>query len=393
MKIKGRDQSAILKRLQAEMNHAGFDALLLTSAGSVFYATGFAVRSLYRSGKTGNAAAVVTAGGEVYLICSEFEKNAAVKACDPSIHIESYPVWIYIEDYAVENMVKEVQPDLNKTYRMAAQFIPAKAEGAKVGVENKWLTWEAGNFLRETFGANHVADCSKVLNEARAIKTPWEIEVLRHNAQVAERAMNITAKQIVPGMTTADVHHIFHKVCLEVAPDMTAVSQSHTIGADIAPAWIPCETRINQGDLIRLDGGPYTNGYKSDLGRTYAVGNTASADKEELYFTLWRGYEWAINHIGPGVRMCDIFQGTQEAIGMKNYIRGHHGHSISCDISGEEYPFIAPGETRVFEPGMVMCFETPFYSSRRHTYNIEDTLLITETGIELFTKASPSMYI
>ena len=66
MKIKGRDQSTILKRLQAEMNHAGFDALLLTSAGSVFYATGFAVRSLYRSGKTGNAAAVVTAGGEVY---------------------------------------------------------------------------------------------------------------------------------------------------------------------------------------------------------------------------------------------------------------------------------------------------------------------------------------
>ena len=157
-------------------------------------------------------------------------------------------------------MVKEVQPDLNKTYRMAAQFIPAKAEGAKVGVENKWLTWEAGNFLRETFGADHVADCSKVLNEARAIKTPWEIEVLRHNAQVAERAMNITAKQIVPGMTTADVHHIFHKVCLELAPDMTAVSQSHTIGADIAPAWIPCETRINQGDLIRLDGGPTRTG-------------------------------------------------------------------------------------------------------------------------------------
>lgn len=199
MAIKGRDQKAILKRLQNEIIRAGLDALLLTSAGSVFYATGFAVRSLYRSGKTGNAAAVVTAAGEVYLVCSEFEKNAAVKTCDPSIHIESYPVWIYIEDYAVENMVKEVQPDLNKTYRMAAQFIPERTDGAKIGVENKWLTWEAGNFLRETFGADHIVDCSKVLNEARAIKTPWEIEVLRHNAKIAEQAMNTTAKQIVPG--------------------------------------------------------------------------------------------------------------------------------------------------------------------------------------------------
>ena len=87
MAIKGRSQEAILKRLTEEIGKAGLDAVILTSAGSVFYATGFAVRSLYRSGKTGNAAAVVTAGGDVYLICSEFEKNAAVQVCDPSIHI------------------------------------------------------------------------------------------------------------------------------------------------------------------------------------------------------------------------------------------------------------------------------------------------------------------
>lgn len=31
-------------------------------------------------------------------------------------------VWIYIEDYAIEGMEKEVQPDLNKTYKLALQF-------------------------------------------------------------------------------------------------------------------------------------------------------------------------------------------------------------------------------------------------------------------------------
>ena len=391
--ISGRDQAAILKKLQNEIIKADLDAIILTSAGGVFYATGFAVRSLYRSGKTGNAMAVVTASGDVSLICSEFEKKTAVQECDPMIKIESYPVWIYIEDYAVDNMIKEVQPDLNRTYRIASQFVPHKSSGAKIGVESKWITYEAGTFLRETFGETNVVDCTKVLNEARTIKTPWEIEVLRHNARIAEKAMYITGKAIVPGMTTADVHYIFHKTCLDMAPDMTAVSQSHTIGADFSPAWIPLETRINRGDLIRLDGGPYTNGYKSDLGRTFAIGGIASKDKEELYASLWRGYEWAIKHIGPGVKMCDIFEGTQRAIGIKNYVRGHHGHSISCDISGEEPPFIAPKETRVFESGMVMCFETPFYSSTRQTYNIEDEFLITENGIELFTQAMPTMYL
>ena len=33
-------------------------------------------------------------------------------------------VWIYIEDYAIEGMEKEVQPDLNKTYKLALQFLP-----------------------------------------------------------------------------------------------------------------------------------------------------------------------------------------------------------------------------------------------------------------------------
>lgn len=390
--IKGRDQKVIVKKLQTEIQKAGLDALILTSADGVFYSTGFAVRSLYRSGKTGNAAAVVTADGDVALICSEFEKNAAVMVCDPSIRIEAYPVWIYIEDYATEQMTKEVQPDLNKTYHMAVNLIPSKKDGVKIGVQSKWVTYESGCYLRKVFGDHNVVDCTKILSDARITKTPWEIEVLRHNAQLAEKAMNITAKTIVPGMTTVDVHHIFHKTCLELAPDMTAVSQSHTVGSDFAPAWIPQPRRIERGDLIRLDGGPYTDGYKSDLGRTYAIGGAASKDKEELYAALWRGYEFAVQHMGPGVKMSDIFHGTQQAIGIKNYVRGHHGHSISCDISGEEAPFFAPGETRILEPGMVLCFETPFYSSTRQTYNIEDTLLVTENGIELFTKASPSLY-
>ena len=74
-------------------------------------------------------------------------------------------------------------------------------------------------------------------------------------------------------------------------------------------------------------------------------------------------------------------------------VRGHQGHSIGCSLFSEEYPFIAPGEDRGFEENMVMNIELPYYSSKNQTYNIEDTFLVTKTGIELFTKASPSLYI
>ena len=35
--------------------------------------------------------------------------------------------WIYIEDYAIEGMEKEVQPDLNKTYKLALQLFNTTA--------------------------------------------------------------------------------------------------------------------------------------------------------------------------------------------------------------------------------------------------------------------------
>ena len=36
-------------------------------------------------------------------------------------------VWIYIEDYAIEGMEKEVQPDLNNTYKLALQLFNTTA--------------------------------------------------------------------------------------------------------------------------------------------------------------------------------------------------------------------------------------------------------------------------
>ena len=390
--IRGRNQKAILQHIIKEMQKQKIDALILTSPHDVFYSTGYCSRSLYRCGKTGATISVVTIDGDVSLFCSEFERKVAESTCDSSIKIESYPVWIYIEDYASDNMVKEAHPDINKVYRKAVELIRSKNQCLRVGVNSKWITYDAGTIIREAFGMNNVLDCSKVLSEARLIKTPWEIEVLRYNARLAERAMNLTIKEIVPGMTIQDVHYFFHKICLEIAPELTYVSNSHTIGPNFCPAWIPTDYRIEYGDLIRFDGGPYTNGYKSDLARTYAVGQ-ASKEKEALYAALYKGYKFGIENIRPGIKMSDIFKGIEHAIGMPKYIRGHFGHSISCDVSGEEYPFIGPNEDRTFEPGMVMCIETPFYSSIRQTYNIEDTFVVTENGIELFTKAAPSMYL
>ena len=39
------------------------------------------------------------------------------------------------------------------------------------------------------------------------------------------------------------------------SPDIIDVANAHTIGENFTPSFIPLHTRINRGDIIRLDGG------------------------------------------------------------------------------------------------------------------------------------------
>lgn len=130
-----RNQKDFLDRLVPQMERAGMDALLLTAPDSVFYATGFATAIPYQTGRLGLSTAVVTREGKAYVFCTEFEKQNATRSVDPaSVTIHTYPTWVYIEDYTVPGEKKEVKNNPLKTYEMAVEVIPSKAN-AVIGIE------------------------------------------------------------------------------------------------------------------------------------------------------------------------------------------------------------------------------------------------------------------
>ena len=390
-----RDQKAIQNRLQLCMEKAGLDAMILTSPEAIFYASGFASQFLYQSNNIGLTAAVVPKIGKVTVICSEFEKQTAESSCK-DIEIMAYPMWIYIEDYAKDDAEdKPAQPDLNRTFRWAADVIKSTCPDAKVGVESEKISHSKWDFLQTQFPGDHLVDCSETLIESRMIKTPWEISVLRRAAEISEVAMNKTAHEIVPGMTEADVMKLFKMNCQIQSSDVQDILQAHTVAGNFAPAIVPRHDRLKVGDIVRLDGGPIYCGYGADLARTFALGNKTDKHREEIYEILWKGNHCAMDMLGPGVRMCDVFNAVQATIKqyIPNFKRGHHGHSIGCNRFTEEAPFIAAAETREFQPGMVFCLEMPYYSSKNHSYNLEDTFVVTETGVEFFTHSSESLYL
>lgn len=399
------DHSTKIGNVVTQLRKHHYDAWILSSPAGIFYTTGFQSGLSRGTGKNG-ALSIVTAEGDVYLILAEFEAEAARLIADPSVHIETYPVWIYIEEYSTPGVAKEVQPADNAASDIAISIL-AKHLGKKthatasdgtsgrIGIQRTWLNYTTGADLLEKLSAYDVDDIESAFYEARVIKTPNEIDLLRFNAQAAEAAMNQTARTIVPGMTTRDVYAYYKKYCLERTPNATELTGFHTIGHHFSPYFDPAEYAIRRGDIIRLDGGPYTYGYKSDIARTFVVGDTVDAENQRIYDRLWEGFQYGVEHAGPGVRFSDLYHGIAEHIHLDDYayVRGHFGHSISCGEVGEEAPFIAPNEDRPLEPGMVLCLETPFYSSAHQTYNIEDTFVVTDNGADFFTHASPSLHV
>ena len=95
----------------------------------------------------------------------------------------------------------------------------------------------------------------------------------------------------------------------------------------------------------------------------------------------------------PGLKYKELFRYMQDkpAAAIPGFKRGHYGHSIGCNRFTEEYPFIAVTNDETFEENMVFCIEMPYYGSKNHSYNVEDTFLVTKDGIAPFTHANKTL--
>lgn len=390
-----REQELIQTKMQEQMEKAGLDVMILSNPDSVYYATGMSSMLLYTSNRIGMALAVVPKTGKVTLICSEFEAYAAKNICD-NINIETYPVWIYVADIPDDGEEKSPQPDMNRTFKIAAEVINGiTKKPEKVGVERGALPYDHMLFLQSVYGEERIEDCTNVLIESRVRKTPWEIQCLKKCAQATERAMHMTAQGTEPGMTEEDIMNLWNQSWVAQGKEFYSQFTANTLADQYSPVIIPRDLpHIKEGDLVRLDGGTICHGYASDIARTYAIGEKVAPEREEIFNLLLESSDKTFGIVGPGTSLNEVYNLAMDIIGnkIKGYKRGHFGHSIGCALFPEEYPFIAANETRVMEPGMVFCLEMPYYSSFNSSYNLEDTFAVTETGIERFTHINRSLF-
>lgn len=379
------------------MAENNIDALILTTPWSVYYSTGFASAFLYDTQTPGLSVSVIRKNGDISLICSEFESVEAA-SCTEGVEIITYPMFVFIEEFADRNFQKTANTDLIHNLETAFEVACSDGTVQRIGIEKSNLTkyaFDEFEKLADRHGAIEYSEAAEIVLEAKKIKTPWEIDILRQGAIIAEESMNETGAMIEPGMTYGHISTLYQINCLKRSDDIVFVDQFHTFGKKFSPSYIMSTETVKTGDVLRLDAGPVVDGYYTDIARNFCVGGPEKmADtQKKIYEALWKGYSTARSMIGPGESMARVFRAVSNTVkenGIDNYLRGHHGHTIGCGPSAEEYPFLsADEENRIFEPGMVMCLEVPYYSAKNHSFNIEDMFLVTDNGVEFLTNSEP----
>jgi Xaa-Pro aminopeptidase len=258
---------------------------------------------------------------------------------------------------------------------------------AKVGFESLEFSKRVDSSL-----FSEAVSATDLINEARVIKTPDEIELLRKSCQINEDAFVASIDHLQAGKNWQDVTLAWYtKWASEGGVGLFWGGGSGEHASQFYPA--ESSYKLKDGDVIRYEGGGTYREYWADSGRSAIIGNPTT---KQLEFTnaLSAGATAAKELLKPGAMPDDICNATLEAI-RANGIPGFEisnvwGHGIGLSLN--ELPRIRPGIKRPLESGMVICFETPYFEIGWGGLQLEDTYLITGSGYEKFTKMNDEVY-
>jgi Xaa-Pro aminopeptidase len=388
-------------RAQSLMEGAGIDALILLSPEAFRYATGApaGVATMWR--RAGAVAVLVPADA------AQPEMAVASDLFAPTFRANSHitdlresPIWVEALEAEGFDITAPAAPQI--AARRAAQPGPsarpstfdaghtyghlrdALAERgllqARIGVEMAAISAEDWPQMQHALSGIALVDATRLIQRLRAIKSPHEVARLRQAVTLAETGIRAVQGAMRPGISRDALASVWSDTI-----------RAQSAGLSLTGAWEYISVGPNPwggnavaapGDLIKVDVGCLIDGYTSDTGRTFVVGQPPRA-AADIHAALLAGFAAGFARLIPGTPLSEVHHATTAAIrahGFDSYARGHFGHGLGTGPGSEEWPFIAADATESVTPGMVLAFECPWYITGLGGFIIEDQVEITEDG-------------
>lgn len=304
------------------------------------------------------------------------------------------------------------------TYIHKPEEIPALVDApASVGLELATLCWSTVERLRALFPAARMADASAVMMNARSLKTPGEIALIRQSAVRQQRVYARIPSLYVPGMSDVEFQIEIERAsrlegCLgqfRISGDSMELFMGNIIAGDNADAPSPYDfamggagqhpslpvgangTIIAPGMTVMVDvNGNYT-GYMTDMTRVFSLGDIP-AEALRAHECSRRIHRELCALGRPGTPARDLYDRAIDIVreeDLEHCFMGHRqhagfiGHGLGIEIN--ERPVIAPRSRDIITPGQVIALEPKFVIPHVGAVGVENTYHVTPAGWECLT--------
>ena len=269
-----------------------------------------------------------------------------------------------------------------------------KHSGRKtIHVDPSLITWEMYKQLEERSGGEVVA-CPKPLKQLRAQKQKGEIERISLAANIVDLALEDAIPLLSSGVSEKEIAtHLDFRI-REMGASGNAYQTIVASGENSAfPHAQPTERIIKNGDLVIIDVGAVIEGYRSDMTRTFVIGDPTD-QQQECLSVVREAQEAAVRILKPGVPCVEIDSQCrtriEEAGWGTNFIHGT-GHGVGLDI--HEAPMINSRSDDKLLAGMVITIEPGVYFTDSFGVRWEDLYEITDEGATQLTRSVKSPQI
>jgi Xaa-Pro aminopeptidase len=358
---------------------------IVLSPKSIYYLTGFSMIPTERPFM------LIFSNGTINFFVPELEKQHVVEEVPDAKFVESY-----FEYPDLVHPITHFAEFMKKTLKISGKL---GSEGA--GARGIW--GYQGPLFKDALKMS-ISVHGDLITDMRIIKDSDEIACIYESAKWGNLAHKLLQEYTAIGENEIDVsfkasHDASKKMRETLGPAYSPVGYgSRPCGAgyrgQIGPySAIPHAMTRNavfeKGDTLVTGASANVAGYLSELERTMFMGEPSV--KQKGYFAIMmKAQQAAFDTFGPDVPLSKVDHATRAVFkeaGVMNMVQHHTGHAIG--LEGHERPFLDIGLNDKMKPGMVFTVEPGIYDRSIGGFRHSDTIVITNDGMDIITKAYP----
>lgn len=335
------------------MKRTGLSQIIVASAASVYYLTGFWVDPHERM-----IAMYLDVSGKTILFGNEIFGLEGM----PDLPLISHKDG----DNPVEGLAQAVKP-------------------GELGIDKFW----SSKFLIELMHLRNdiiPVHGSAPVDLARKLKDETEKTCMRNSSCINDQVVGSVIAMVQDGVTENYLASQVNKQFIQNGADCEG-TQLVCFGANCAdPHHNSNNTILKPGDSVLFDIFTPINRYWCDMTRTVFY-KTVTDKQRQVYNLVKLANETAISKIKPGVLLSEVDKTARDIIaqgGYGDYFTHRLGHGIGLDC--HEPPDVSAASDTPLEVGMMFSVEPGIYLPGEFGVRIEDLVMVTADGCEVLNQ-------